>query len=136
MTGRLGRQLVVFAAVGGCNSAVTLAVIFCAQLIFGLSPVIANAIGYCVGILSSIALNAKLTFQVGRLSPSVILRFAGIFATAYAANASCVYGLQKSAPVLSHFCGMAVYTTLSFAGCRLAAAGLGRRAMERVTASS
>ena len=112
------RQAVIYALVGVANTAIGLVVIFVGLAVFDLPGLIANAIGYAVGFAVSFVLNGKVTFRQERLSAAMLVRFLGICALAYAANAICVVGLAGQNKYLAQAAGVALYTVFSFFLCR------------------
>lgn len=79
------RQPLRFATVGVLNTAIALLVIYLAAFGLGLGPVLANALGYGIGLLTSFALNRRWTFaaaagnrwaQATRFTLAVLLAYA------------------------------------------------------------
>lgn len=115
----MGRQFATFLAVGAANTLAGLAVIFGCLHFFDLSPLAANAVGYAVGLAMSFVLNGRFTFRRAPMSAAIFGRFLLVIGAAYAANAAAVLVLSPANRYLAQVAGMAIYTVLSFAGCRL-----------------
>ena len=71
---------------GVLNTACGYTVIFGCMYALGLSPRISNVLGYAVGLATSYALNRVYTFRSRNAKGPEMLRFAAIFAIAFAAN--------------------------------------------------
>lgn len=110
----LARQAALYAVAGMLNTMVGLGVIFAGLALFDLPALVANAIGYAVGLAVSFVLNGKLTFRQQRLSGAMLGRFLLVCAVAYLANAICVVVLTPYDKYLGQLAGMAVYTALGF----------------------
>lgn len=115
-------QLLRFLLVGVANTAVGLGTIFLLKWAAGMDDVPANLIGYLLGLCLSFALNRNWTFgHRGALLPAA-LRFAAVFAVAYAANLLTVLLLRDVAGLNSYLChvlAMFPYTALFFIGSRV-----------------
>src|SRR4051794_28739654 len=79
------RQPLRFAMVGLLNTAIGLFTIYLATFGLGLGPVLANALGYGIGLVTSFALNRRWTFaasagnrwaQAARFTLAVLLAYA------------------------------------------------------------
>ncbi len=114
----MGRQFATFLVVGAANTLAGLAVIFGCLHFLDLPPLAANAAGYAVGLVVSFLLNGKFTFQRAPTSGAALVRFLLVIGVAYLANAAAVLALSPVNRYLAQVAGMAIYTTLSFAGCR------------------
>ncbi len=113
---RLAQQAVRFGIVGVINTLVGLAVIFALMDWFGITPIVANASGYAVGLLCSFVLNRNWTFS-DQASGQPVGRFLFAFAVAYSLNAiTVVVTLRTGAvqPGIAQLFGMATYTTIFF----------------------
>lgn len=116
-----------FAATGGINSALGLAVIYGLKWLLGVGDISANMIGYGVGILVSFVLNARWTFSYrGPLAPAFPL-FLLVLALAYVANLAVVLLLIDVLHVNSYVAqalGVPPYALIAFFGSRHLVFGL------------
>jgi putative flippase GtrA len=103
-----------FAVVGAANTLVGLVTIFAAKALLEPGDVVANALGYGVGVLSSFVLNRQWTFQdTGSIGPTMA-RFLLAFAAAYGLNLASVLLLIEPFQVNSYLAqafGIIPYTT-------------------------
>jgi len=88
-------QFVRFLLVGVANTLVGLSIIYSAKYFFSLGDVLANAIGYGVGIVVSFMLNSRWTFRYSGLMLPAALKFLGAALVAYAANLLTVMAAIK-----------------------------------------
>lgn len=119
MSGLFG-QMSRFAAVGLANTALGLAAIYGLMFFFGVTPVVANAAGYALGLTAGFALNRIWTFQ-SRYTVQQIPRYLLVVGLSYAANlAATVAAISwlRLGPYLAQLIGIAFYTSLMFCGCR------------------
>jgi putative flippase GtrA len=86
-----------FGVVGLINTAVGLGLIFGAKAIFGLGDLLANAIGYGVGVIVSFTLNRRWTFRDQHSILPAFARFGLAFGVSYAVNLATVFGLRDLA---------------------------------------
>lgn len=118
---RLFGQMFRFAAVGAANTALGLAVIYGLMFFFGITPIVANAAGYAVGLAAGFALNRIWTFQSNRHVGRQLPRYLLVVGLCYGANllatiaAMSVLGVT---PYLAQLIGVGVYSSLMFCGCR------------------
>lgn len=111
--GQLGR----FALVGLSNTLLTLAVIFILTKLFSVNYVIANGIGYTVGVINSFVLNKIFTFNSRKRSLKEVILFLIVHFTCYFIQLGTLVLLKNTFKVhgdLSQFLAMGVYTTLNF----------------------
>ena len=82
--------MIRFLIVGVANTLTGLLVIYAAKWFIGANDVLANAIGYGIGLIQSFILNASWTFKYrGRMAPA-ITKFLLTFLCAYALNLATV----------------------------------------------
>ena len=120
MTGLI-RQTIKFGSVGLINTAVGLLLIYSAMYFAGLSPGLANAIGYGVGLLVSFSLNRVWTFQETRPARKFIGPYMMVAGAAYLCNLLVVLvgtSVFHADPYLIQLVGMCFYTTLMFLGSK------------------
>ncbi|MDP9895805.1 putative flippase GtrA [Variovorax boronicumulans] len=117
----LSFQFIRFLIVGVANTLVGLSVIYAAKYFFHAGDVVANAIGYGVGICVSFFLNSRWTFAYeGAVLPAVAKFLLGT-AVAYGANLLAVvvaidhFGLNS---YLAQAMGMPVYTVTAYVASR------------------
>ena len=97
--GRVAR----FGLVGILNTALGLTIIIGSKVIFDTPDLLANALGYGVGLVVSFALNRGWTFgHRGRVASSAT-RFVVVFVSAYALNLATVFGLRDLAGWNAYF---------------------------------
>ena len=87
------RQLLAYAAVGVVNTGVGYGIIFASMYLFGLGPVVSNALGYAIGVVVSYFLNRTFTFRSSAASRREFARFVSILLLAYAANLAVLVAL-------------------------------------------
>lgn len=115
----VGRAAVRFSIVGVANTAVGAAVIAGAALL-GASPMVANVVGYAIGLLVSYVLNSRYTFGHRGGGRSHLPRYMVAFLVAFAANLTAVaaavaLGLPAA---LASVAGVPVYVVLFFLLCQ------------------
>ncbi|WGZ93709.1 MAG: GtrA family protein [Candidatus Thiothrix putei] len=83
---KLFAQVIRFFSVGIVNTIIGYAVIF-GGMMLGMSPYMANILGYTVGLMCSFLLNKMFVFSVGnRFVMQQFRRFLIVFAVAYLCN--------------------------------------------------
>lgn len=110
-------QAVRFAAVGGLNTLVGFGTILFGMEVLSLSPVVANLLGYGVGIVLSFVLHRRVTFRHRGAVLPALARFALCIAVAYGCNlATLLFLINDFAipPVQAQFAAVVVYTGVSF----------------------
>lgn len=115
-------QMLRFAAIGIANTALGLSVI-AAMLVLGVNDYAANAIGYCTGLILSIALNRSWTFgATQRLHLREAIGLLAIYAGAYALSLA-VLTLMRAAghqqSIVGQFAAMLTYSACTFIGLRM-----------------
>ena len=112
-------RLGTFSLTGLLNTGIGFLVILCGGLL-GLSPLIANALGYAVGLIISFTLNSTLTFRGRERNQSTVIRFLVAFAFSYSANVLTVLVVTRLLPLhhlISSLVGLPVYTLVFFTLC-------------------
>jgi putative flippase GtrA len=112
-------QILSFSLIGILNSAITLFIIFFLYNLIHLHYLIANLIGYIIGLISSFILNKKYTFKSKENSTKEILLFFILFGMSYLLNLCTVMFLMELINVdntLSQIAGMLMYTVTNFLG--------------------
>jgi putative flippase GtrA len=110
-----------FVLVGLSNTALSLAVIWIAMRVFGLSDLRSNAMGYIVGFIWSFLLNRSWTFQHRGGLANGFLRFVLVCAVAYGANLLvlfCLLARFGGGAIWTQIAGMVAYTAVSYLGSR------------------
>lgn len=124
---KISGQVLRFGIVGVLNTMVGLGMIWLSMWL-GAGPILANAIGYGLGLIVSFNLNSMWTFrdQTRDTTPGDIRtnvrRFAGAFLLSWSLNAGVVWiGLQVTniSPYLLQIAGMMAYTVSFFLLCRM-----------------
>lgn len=82
-------RFAAFSITGIVNTLVGVAVILLAG-VAGAGPVLANIIGYTVGLVLSFALNSRITFRSRSSDKYTAIRFIGAFLVAFFANIAVV----------------------------------------------
>jgi putative flippase GtrA len=116
----LDEKLVRFLIVGLANTLIGLLFIYAAKLT-GADDVVANAIGYCVGIVISFVLNKQWTFRFRTQLWQAFARFLLVTAFAYAANLFVVLLAIRQFhlnPFVGQALGIPIYTLVSYVGSR------------------
>lgn len=116
-------QAAKYSMVGIVNSAVGLAVIF-AALSYGASDIIANMIGYSVGLLTSYTLNSTWTFSYKGPISVGISKFIRVFAVAYCCNLVVLLLAHRVLDInvyVAEFLGIVGYAVVGFFGSRMIA---------------
>lgn len=112
--------IVRFGLVGVANTALGLAMIYCAKFV-GLGDIGANLFGYCCGILLSFQLNSRWTFRFqGRLTTAFVV-FCLVLLVSYLLNLAVVLlaiRMLQMNSYLAQAIGIIPYTLASYAGCR------------------
>jgi putative flippase GtrA len=109
-------QFLKYLLVGGVNTVLAAAIIFGVQAA-GATPVLANVIGYGVGVAVSFALNSKFTFRTAATRHAA-MRFLVVVLVSYLANLGVVLLVLRltHAPYLSQLSGIPVYVIVGFIG--------------------
>lgn len=113
-------QVVRYLLVGVVNTMVGLSIIF-ALMHAGVADVVANAIGYAIGLCVSFVLNGKWTFGATALDAGRLLRFLLVVGVAYLANLAALIVARDAlgwGGHLGQLAGAVAYTTVGFAGSR------------------
>lgn len=110
----LRRQVLSYGLIGAFNTIVTAAVIaILAYLSF--QPVLANALGFSAGLLSSYLLNRNFTFR--RKKPGAQIAFVLAFGVAYSTNLVVLFLFQfldGAGPFIPQGAGMVSYNVAFF----------------------
>jgi len=117
------KLLARFGLVGLMNTALSFAVIMTMQFGLHLSPAVANAIGYAVGICFSFLLSRGFVFKSNGgvesgLAYGVAVLIAFLVNQAVLAGAHAVLGNAHIMQVAAQLAGMAAYTGVNFLLCR------------------
>jgi putative flippase GtrA len=116
------RQLFLFLLVGALNTGTTLILIFLLLYFTTVHELIANLIGYAVGLSISYVMNRRFTFGDKRKPNRSRTRFLVAAALAYGLNISTILlseSLLHYSSYLAQVMGNAVYTMTMFAACKL-----------------
>ena len=118
----LFHQAVRFGAVGLINTLIGLSAIYSMIFFFNAGPIVANTIGYSIGLVVSFILNRNWTFAEAQTSHKKLLSFLLVAGLSYLCNLAGVavgtymFGLS---PYLVQIIGVTIYTTAMFFGCRI-----------------
>lgn len=111
------RQFGRFLGVGVVNALLGLLVIYAAKWFFGFGDVIANLLGYSVGMTVSFVLNSRWTFHFRGAWQPAFAKFVAVSLVAYAANLLTVLAAIHGAAINSYVAqalGIPVYTLTVF----------------------
>jgi putative flippase GtrA len=114
-------QAMRFGAVGLVNTTVGLSAIYAFQFFFNAGPIIANMLGYAIGIVFSFILNRNWTFGKGNSGYQDLPKFLLLAGVCYLFNIAVVFVgsyVFVFSPYLIQLAGVATYTALMFFGCR------------------
>lgn len=117
----LENTFVRFLAVGLLNTAAGLGVIYTCKWFLGFGDVLANVLGYAVGLTISFVLNSRWTFRYRGPVVPAIARFLGVFLLAYCTNLSVVLLLIDGVELNSYLAqamGMPPYMVVFYIGSR------------------
>lgn len=116
----LQHSAVKFASVGMINTLLSIIVIFSLKYFVSASDVVANAIGYVLGLACSFILNKRWTFNHIGNTWSTIPKFLLVFAISYLINIFTVLMLIKLGvnDYLAHLAGIPPYSVAFYFGSR------------------
>ena len=104
--------------VGIANTLVGFSIVF-SLMLFGLSAIESNMIGYAIGAVLSFYLNSKYTFN-SKLTKILALKFFGVLALSYLLNLLTLkYLLTQIDPYVAQLLSAIVYTLSSFVFMKL-----------------
>lgn len=120
-TDRLPTRPVRFALVGVANTLLGLLVIYAAKWAGDLPDLLANLLGYIVGLTVSYSLNARWTFAFRGRHGVAAPRFVLVILVAYLANIATVYALLGLAinSYIAQAAGIIPYTVIGYLGAAL-----------------
>ena len=113
----LSWQFVRFILVGLVNTFTGLSVIFAMKAILSVGDVLANSVGYAIGLCVSFTLNRTWTFgHTGSIAPAMV-KFLFVFAVAYVTNLTvvliCIHWIGLNT-YLAQAMGIPPYTIVFF----------------------
>ncbi len=117
MKGWLSFEFVRFLSVGVANTLVGLSVIYLAKFFFGADDLIANAVGYSVGVVVSFALNSRWTFNYRGPHLPAVAKFLVVTLAAYGMNLLTVMTAIHSIDLngyIAQAIGILPYTVTSY----------------------
>lgn len=116
MPSQVHLRLLSFLFVGLANTAIGVAVI-AGGILAGMPPLLANALGFVVGLCISFLLNSRFTFGTDPRSIRLVARYLAAFLVAYGCNLACVLLLERAFPdhvMATHILGIVPYTIVFF----------------------
>lgn len=116
MPDRMHFRLLSFLLVGLANTAIGVSVI-AGGILAGMPPLLANALGFVVGLCISFLLNSRFTFGSDPRSIRLVVRYLAAFLVAYGCNLACVLVLDRMFPryvIVTHVLGIVPYTIVFF----------------------
>lgn len=118
----LDLSLIKFLIVGIANTFTGLSIIYLTKWFFGFGDLLANLVGYSIGIALSFALNKRWTFRhTGSTWPS-LARFLVVIAVAYLANLVVVLTTIEKLQLNSYLAqalGIIPYVAITYTGSRI-----------------
>ncbi|QEN05689.1 GtrA family protein [Thiospirochaeta perfilievii] len=111
------KQAAKFSIVGLINTGITIGSIFILTKIFSVNYIVANAIGYILGLINSFFLNRSWTFKSRGKFRSQGLRFVLVFIMCYTLQLGLLIILKERLYInvdISQIIGMVFYTGLNF----------------------
>lgn len=118
----LGRHALRFLAVGAINTLIGLMAIYGVMYFSDVSPMAANAIGYCIGLIVSFTLNKIWTFQDSAPIANSVFKYILVAVIAYTINIGAVIVslyVFKLNPYIAQLGGVVFYTVTMFFACRV-----------------
>jgi putative flippase GtrA len=115
------RQSLRFGTVGLVNTAIGLTAIYAVLYFFEAGPVVANAIGYAIGLVVSFSFNRSWTFGDTTSATKALPRYLILAAISYLLNLfTVVIGTRvfSIGPYIVQLVGLGTYTAAMFLGCR------------------
>jgi putative flippase GtrA len=117
----LSLQPVRFVLVGVANTLTGLLIIYGLKWLFGIADVLANFVGYAVGLCVSYILNARWTFSFRGSFSTAVPRFVLVIVAAYLANlvtvSAALYWLYLDSYV-AQAAGVAPYALVTYCGSK------------------
>lgn len=92
-------QFVKYACVGVLNTLVTLCVIFVCKVLFGVNPLVSNAIGYVAGVVNSFLWNKNWVFKTSGHYTREAVGFLAGFLICYGLQFLTVWLLSYKTPL-------------------------------------
>jgi putative flippase GtrA len=111
-----------FLSVGAINTLIGYLVIVTLKYFAGTGDIVANVLGYSIGLAVSYALNSRWTFQYKGRDRLGVPRFLIVVGVAYLANLAtvmAVIGLGDEGGYIAQGAGIVPYALISYFGCRL-----------------
>jgi putative flippase GtrA len=118
----ISRELFRYLSVGVVNLIVGLSTIYLCMYLLHTTDLLANVLGYCVGITCSFVLNRRWTFVSQESWVPQLARFILVLLIAYLANLATVLGtmnLLGANRYLAQALGTVPYTVIGYIGSRL-----------------
>lgn len=116
---KIAARFAAYSVAGVANAIVGVSSILIAAAL-GASAVLANVIGYGLGLMVSFSLNSRITFRGRKVDPETVLRFLAGFGVAFAANIGVVAaasGWTSLPKSISSLAGTPLYVVLFFLLC-------------------
>lgn len=118
------RELFRYLTVGAANTLIGLAAIYLAIFLFRANDVVANLLGYSIGLACSYVLNRRWTFASNAAVAPELVKFLLVMLVAYLVNLAAVLGLTRYFAVnryLAQAAGALPYTITGYLGSRFLA---------------
>lgn len=116
---KIAARFAAYSIAGVANAIVGVSSILIAGAL-GASAVLANVIGYGLGLMVSFSLNSRITFRGRRVDPGTVLRFLTSFGIAFMANVGVVAAASdwtRLPKAISSLAGTPLYVMLFFLLC-------------------
>lgn len=114
-------QLARYAIAGVANTTVALGCVLAGKAVLGLPDLVANALGYTIGITQSYSLSRSFIFRHTGSFQSSLWRFLSVVAAGYLLNVGVLFAAVKRLGVnayLAQVLGMAAYAIFVFVASR------------------
>ena len=118
---KLNNKLIRYGLVGVANTFIGLAATYWCLYFYNLNILIANAVGYGIGLILSFFLNRYWTFKYKIINNLLLLRYIIMAVIAYISNLIVVLlgiYVNNINPYILQIMGMMTYTFIMFIGCQ------------------
>lgn len=116
---KIAARFAAYSVAGVANAVVGVSSVLIAAAL-GASAVVANVIGYGLGLLVSFSLNSRITFRGRKVDLATVLRFLAGFGIAFAMNIGVVAAVSNWTQLpksISSLAGTPLYVVLFFLLC-------------------
>ncbi|MES1146803.1 MAG: GtrA family protein [Solimonas sp.] len=116
----LASSILRFAVTGVLNTLIGLGTIYALKWFWSIGDTLANMLGYLVGVMFSLVVNSRWTFQSRESLLVIAPRYLAVIAIAYLVNLACVQWCIRAQvnSYLAHAIGTVPYAVINYAGSR------------------